>query len=50
MKKKIISKCCQAPIQHLPAGIMSQESVFLCVKCNKICEVKFQKEEIEKVS
>jgi len=40
MEKKIISTCCESSVQHLPAGIMSKDSVFVCTTCNKICKVK----------
>lgn len=38
--KKVVSKCCEAPIILMPKGLVSVKESFLCTKCNKVCEIK----------
>ena len=41
MKKKIVvSKCCGTPVILIPKGLLNTNEVFLCTKCNKVCEIK----------
>ena len=42
MKKRVISTCCNANVQHFPVGGLSpmDMTIFFCDKCGKVCKTK----------
>jgi len=51
MKKRVVSSCCEANVEHFPNGGLSpmDMTIFFCGKCGKVCKTKVLKTEEDKV-
>jgi hypothetical protein len=51
MRKKVISDCCSATINHFPTNGLDpmQMVIFFCDKCGKNCKTVVIEEEIKKI-